>query len=526
MSATPTLPEVIELSVISSGNANASFQLRSDHSVFIGTSNNCGLSLSGAGVDDIHCYVRYEDGKLWVEDWMSKSGTLINGERITERTEVQLGDCIQVGSNQIALQSAAPSILAAAPRLTVAAAPTNDDDQLGPQLPSNRFGDEQAINSPDNHDIDRSVEYESTDQPTSWPEARRRANDFGISFFDADEDETSENVTIALLRAEIEHLQAALAQQDARLFDELSDDQETATAKSSTTDGTADPVLGRMQELIEEANRSDERAAMLEELLLTAEVANAAEVEERRQLEAWIDDIEQRLAQRDAEHQAEVEALQQRLTQAAQIHERLIQQLRQATANPSAPPFDPTYLEQLQHDYQQSQQELAESKRQCAKLQQRLSQLAEEPQQAVREDRDRLAEEQKQNTNLKLELASKLNTMAGLMENSKTSSASHSPLGESSLRRGEGSVWPSPAACASDPPAEREGECKEKSELAFELSLSDPERHPRTNADQRIKALRDHLLQIHEQEQQAASTMSLAGRLKRLWQRIDGSMEG
>ena len=465
MSATPTLPAVIELSVISSGKANASFHLRSDHSVFIGTSNNCGLSLSGADIDDIHCYVRYEDGKLWVEDWMSKSGTLINGEPIAERTEVHLGDCIQIGSNQIALQSADPAILAAGPRLAVAAAPIIDDNQLGLQVPSNRFDDDQAINSFDNHDIDRPVEYESIDQQASSPEARGRVNDFDISFFDPDEDETSENATIELLRAEIEHLQAALAQQDARLLNDLSDAQEAATAAPTATDGTADLVLGRMQELIEEANRSDERAAMLEELLLAAEVANAAEVEERRQLEAWIDDIEQRLAQRDAEHQAEVEALQQRLTQAGQIHERLIQQLRQATANPSAPPFDPTYLEQLQHDYQQSQQELAESKRECAKLQQRLSQLAEEPQQAVREDRVRLAEEHKQNTNLKLELASKRNTVAG---------------------------------------------------------SSEPERHPRANADQRIQALRDHLLQIHEQEQQAASTMSLAGRLKRLWQRIDG----
>jgi len=465
MSATPTLPAVIELSVISSGNANASFQLRSDHSVFIGTSNNCGLSLSGAGIDDIHCYVRHEDGKLWVEDWMSKSGTLINGERIAERTEVHIGDSIQVGSKQIALQSAAPSILAAAPRSTVATAPTIDDEPVGPQLPSNRFEADQAINSLDSHDVAQSVEYESIDQQASWPAARGRANDFDISFLDADEDETSENVTIELLRVEIEHLQAALAQQDARLLDELSDDQETATAEPSATDGTADPVLGRMQELIEEANRSDERAAMLEELLLAAEVANAAEVEERRQLEAWIDDIEQRLAQRDAEHQAEVEALQQRLTHAGQIHERLIQQLRQATANPSAPPVDPPYLEQLQHDYQQSQQELAESNRQCAKLQQRLSQLAEKPQPAVREDRVRLVEEHKPNTNLKLELASKLNTVAG---------------------------------------------------------SGKPERHPRANADLRIQALRDHLLKIHEQEQQAARTTSLAGRLKRLWQRIDG----
>ena len=46
-----------------------------------------------------------------------------------------------------------------------------------------------------------------------------------------------------------------------------------------------------MQELIEEANRSDERVAILEDLLHAAEDASRSEIEERAQLEAWVGDI-------------------------------------------------------------------------------------------------------------------------------------------------------------------------------------------------------------------------------------------
>src|SRR5690606_13601100 len=108
--------------------------------------------------------------------------------------------------------------------------------------------------------------------------------------------------------------------------------------------------------------------------------------------------------------------------------------------------------------------ELAESRKQCRKLQQRLSQAAEEPQRALREERLRLAEEQKLVAKLKLELSSKLATFGTTAESGNRID---------------------------------------------------------TEADHRIKTLRDHLLQIHEQEQQAAKAASLAGRLKRLWERAD-----
>ena len=67
-------------------------------------------------------------------------------------------------------------------------------------------------------------------------------------------------------------------------------------------DLVTDQVLQRMEELIEEANRSDERAGLLEEMLHAAEDATRAERDERSQLEAWLTDIERRIGSREDEH--------------------------------------------------------------------------------------------------------------------------------------------------------------------------------------------------------------------------------
>ena len=302
-----------------------------------------------------------------------------------------------------------------------------------------------------------------TDEPAASPSSYIPFGCFDASIFEVDEDETYDKETVALLRAEIEHLQAALAQRQVGAWGGLNDEEPTIGGTTVAGDH-ADAVLARMQELIDEANRSDERVAMLEELLLATELASDAEREERRQLEAWVDDIEQRLTQREAEHQAEIGLLREQLARTEKAQERLVQQLRQAAGEQTASQHYHEHLDQLQHDYQKLQQELAESQQQCAKLQQQLTQMAEEPQQALREERIQLAEEQKQIANLKLELSAQLTNLKA------------------------------PAL----PPGRVDGD-----------------------ADQRIQALRDPLLQIHQQDQQAAKAASLAGRFKRLWQRVD-----
>lgn len=464
MKSAPMLPPVVALCVVSEGKMQTPFQLRAEHSVFIGTSSNCGLSLHGEGVSGIHCYVRFEEDKIWIEDWMSQSGTLVNGVPITTRVEAQLGDIIQVGNTQIALQDAAQTT-ASSTRLasTTAASDIEDSELIGSPSSADHSNCTEAIPQ-DTSSSSGDTTCTAVDEPAASPSSYIPFDCFDANIFETDEDETYDKETVALLHAEIEHLQAALAQRQVGVWDELNDEPEATAGGTTAADDPADAVLARMQELIDEANRSDERVAMLEELLLATELASDAEREERRQLEAWVDDIEQRLTQREAEHQAEIELLREQLARSEKSQERLVQQLRQAAGEQTASQHYHEHLDQLQHDYQKLRQELAESQQQCAKLQQQLSQMAEEPQQALREERIRLAEEQKQIANLKLDLSAQLANLKA------------------------------PAL---------------------------PQGRVDGDADQRIQALRDHLLQIHQQDQQAAKAASLAGRFKRLWQRVD-----
>ncbi len=223
-------------------------------------------------------------------------------------------------------------------------------------------------------------------------------------------------------------------------------------------------MLKRMQELIDEANRSDERVAILEEMLYTSEEANRSEHEERQQLEAWVGDIEKRIGQREAEHAAEIEALKQRLEQSNQQQEHLQRQLRQAACSGSAPKQYEETLENLQASNVALQDQLLESQKQCSGLEQRLEQLSGEQESLLREERASIAKEQAKISRLRFELSSKL--------------------------------------------------------ADFE-ALPKTENHADKETAHRIQTLRQHLREIHEQEKQEEKEASLATRLAKLWKRVD-----
>jgi pSer/pThr/pTyr-binding forkhead associated (FHA) protein len=446
---------MVTLVVIDSVGCTQSFQLKTDQSVFVGTSPNCGLSLDGPGVSEMHCYVKLEGGKLWLEDWMSKTGTLVNGVPITTRTEVTFGDCVQIGPNKIAIDEKASSSQAATvPTKTppVAVEPCHND------VAARRDRNQDYGLDGGKDALPADSESVGFDRVTHDDEPATTG--FDCNFFQFEEAETYDHETVALLRAEIEHLQTALARRDEeRSYDPSSDSRSVASFGDD-----ADSVLDRMQELIDEANRSDERVLLLEEMLHAAEDANRFEQEERQQLEAWVGDIEKRVGQREDEHQAELEALRQRLGEANQAQERLLQQLRQAADNGTATKHYQDNVEKLQRSNQQLQDELAEARKLCSSLQQRVGNASEEQERALREERANLAKEHAAIARLRFEVSSKL--------------------------------------------------------AAFE-ELPKSENLRDTEAAHRIKTLREHLREIHEQEKHEEKPASLGNRLARLWQRVE-----
>ncbi|MGI9471966.1 MAG: FHA domain-containing protein [Rubripirellula sp.] len=467
------------------------YDLESDQGVFVGASANCGLQLHGAELADIQCRIGIEEGKVWVQDWMSKTGTRVNGQEITTKVVVQVGDQIQIGQHTIAVgdspgtrdgsQESQPS---ESDRDGDFAEPSNEPTEFAFEAPESsdetivdgQFVRDEAFQQVYQDDVtDVEVEDPSTSaelmndfdfeasEDLSEPEVLAdEPADFDDDFFDSDDEgETYDKETVALLQAEIEDLQAALAQRDAERFDVVGEAQPSGAVQGAEE---SDEVLQRMQDLVEEANRSDERVSILEEMLQAAEDANRREHEERQQLEAWVGDIEQRIGQREEEHAAEVEALKNRIEDSDAQHQKLQGKLRKAAvSNGASKEFDES-MDELQQQNRHLQFDLAHSRKECTALQQQLDKSSEERETVLREERAKLAKEQAQASRLRYELSTKL------------------------------------AAIEEMPKSE---------------NVADQE------AAQKIRTLREHLREIHEQEKQEEKEASLATRLSKLWKRVE-----
>ena len=87
----------IELIATDLDGSSHSFRLAPTDGVFIGKSGNCGLRLSHKEISDIHCRIGFEAGELWAQDWMSTSGTLLNGQPLTAKTQLSTDALLELG---------------------------------------------------------------------------------------------------------------------------------------------------------------------------------------------------------------------------------------------------------------------------------------------------------------------------------------------------------------------------------------------------------------------------------------------
>ncbi len=263
---------------------------------------------------------------------------------------------------------------------------------------------------------------------------------------------------IDLLRSEVTQLQTEVTQRDARI-------QELSAELGGAGDGpgvvSEDEVTGlcaRLEDLLAELEQKDHELSALQSHLRVAEEATDAEQEERRQLESWLSEIEERISQRDAEWEASLSSLQSRLAQAQD-------ERREAETSAGAASGDPR----------------------VEALQRVVSTLREEKDQLLGE----LEAEREKVRHLERELEDERN---------------------SESRR------------------ESVEMCQERAELArqrFELEKLKRELEEQRaveGSDLRIKALRDHLKEVHtkeEREREERYQKSLAGRVARLWNRLD-----
>jgi DNA repair exonuclease SbcCD ATPase subunit len=272
------------------------------------------------------------------------------------------------------------------------------------------------------------------------------------------------------LQAEVVQLQYEVAERDARIA-ELTQTGECG-ADEHHDDAIDSHLLVRLDELLDELALSDERTQGLEELLRAAEEANRAEIEERRQLESWVGDIERRTQEREAEWQAQIEMAQSRLDEEISQRRQLAEQLNDTFQGRGVEARQRQEIERLQDSCRQLREKLDAGDRQRAALATRLknvdamqseqwcrSQLDE----ALRVERVKLAQERAELARLRAELTAR----------------------------------------------------------TAELNLA-----PKTKTrdiDNRVRAFRDHLREIHDKESQERLERSMSARISKLWKQLGGA---
>ncbi|WP_164101962.1 FHA domain-containing protein [Candidatus Laterigemmans baculatus] len=479
MSTSTTPPAALVVTAENDRGERAIHQLETGRSVLVGRSKDCGLRLQGEELSACHCLLSFENGTLWVQDWASQSGTLLNGQPVEAKVAVGPSDELRVGEYRLTTAAATTGIATAWLRGGDQHAESEPNNALPSRRPAKvESGGEQDAT------WDQDAEAEAGDATASAEAAPLWGDDELLGDFGdrergrtrgALEPASFEQETIALLREEIELLQEMLAERDAQLAQrdaqlaqhDAAFDESAAGIAIAEEDDETEALLARMEQLLEEAAHGDERVALLEEMLRAAEEANQAEQEERHQLEAWVGDIERRIAHRDEQRDAEVEALRARLEEATEERERAQLQLQQAAAVGNAPQHYEQTLARLQQQNKALQERIAQLISERAGLAQQLEQSGCRDEEALREERVALAQERAIVSRLRSELANKL-----------------SALEES----------PKPLK-----PAE-------------------------SDAATRLQALREHLREIHNEEQQASPkprNHGLSGRLSRIWKRLE-----
>ena len=86
------------LKVIRQLSAPVEHVLEDGRSVFVGKGDSCGIKIDGIGVAEIHSLLEVDGDSVWIQDWASDAGTLVNGRPIDEKTQINFGDSVVVGN--------------------------------------------------------------------------------------------------------------------------------------------------------------------------------------------------------------------------------------------------------------------------------------------------------------------------------------------------------------------------------------------------------------------------------------------
>ena len=428
------------LLIIDNHNETSRFPLEENSSLFAGSGPNCRIPLSGKNIADIHCMIwSNESCTIQVQDWNTGGETFVNGESISEATALKAGDELQIGEYQItpiltSSQHAAAMLInksdskstdrvskAAQPceearnsllpnqekepgelekpatvpsKLTIAATSvdpleTCQEDSSSQGIPTNEPTESQNdCWLPEIEFPNRNIEKSDSNGARSFVAQSLQDNDAAKSQIDFESDfETSfedpandcdQKEEIEWLKMEVEQLRFALAEQDSNsgVYSEFNTTGNVESlSESDDLDALDDNqtlrLVNRLEELLEELRSSDDRVRGLEEVLELSDQATQAEREERLQLVSWVSEIEDRVANRDAESVAELNRVKSQLLDSQSRYRVTQSQLKKLTCTEGKFVTENTaeLLSELQEQIENLQLQLTKSNEENEKLQ-------------------------------------------------------------------------------------------------------------------------------------------------------------
>lgn len=492
-----------------------------DDSLIVGSSQSCSVRLECNDVASMHCMIRLEHGRLTVQDWYTALGTYLNGERIQDPCDFHFGDEIRIGDFRLTAEPFDPGLdgppathpsgvagEAPPPNANVAEAAsfgsdagsvrheaaTHEDD--GPSVAEwageSGLGEVNAAFREESRS-DRLQPSEDgpaeADHYQQEPAADVKQLRLRITALELENGELrlqaaalkeSAGVSadpfdlemVELLKSEIEQLQHEVAQQDARIAELAAADR---PADDGPDDGESAALVERLDQMLNELQLSDERVVMLQDLLRAADEATRAESEERRQLVAWMEDIEAKIGEREAEWQASQKALQDRINEFTANRERFDERLKEL-GNKEGTAASARLIEDLRVEIESLREKLDATEQARQALRKKIDDV--EFQNSI-EARDKFIEQKIREERLQL-------------------ANEHAQI------------------------------ARERAEVArlraqFDSAPAAPQAPSFDEATCRVQAFREHLKDIHKEESKDKDSKKLSSRLSRLWKRLDGN---
>ncbi len=338
------------LRIVDSRNKTHLVPLVDDEGLFIGSAQTCQIHLEDRSVRAMHGLIHLKEDTVFYQSVQGVGKTMLNGSPAPDQTVVNIGDELSIGKNSLLL------VCHDSARTESELVPSQSIESQ--QEASNIELEDSMLSNPT--DFEPIAEFESGDEDNT------ESASFADSPFAPQVNDTAENKKIEVhspeqLRSELESANETIELLKSELQVQLLGQNSTNSFENSSNDDQADLLLQevsrlqleleesklqveellnrepmgefespfndevgdqdhsrleeRLVELLDEAEATESRVNYLEELLRESDLAVDAEREERQHLEKWLGQIEQLVSQRDAETKAEVERLKGRIAE-------------------------------------------------------------------------------------------------------------------------------------------------------------------------------------------------------------------